>query len=803
MTQHLAHIKKNENGEILTAQTVSEHCRKTAEYAAQVMETAGLSAGAYLAALVHDCGKFTAKFQNYLINDAGSRGSVNHTFAGVRLILSRYHKPGEDPENFSDIVSELLALAAGSHHGLFDCVDERRRNGFQHRLSQEKSDYEEAVGNFFCFCAAPEELDRRFQASQEELAPILERICCMTGDDVSKEQYDEETAFYCGLLSRLLLSAVIEGDRRDTAEFMNGTIFPSQKSLPIRKRMWRECLERVEQKLDRFPDKTDLDRARKTISDRARLAAENPGGIVRLNVPTGGGKTLTALRYALAHAQKYGKQCLIFTSPLLSILEQNAAVIREFIQDDSLVLEHHSNLVRTDSDSECLDNRELLTETWEAPIILTTLVQFLNTLFSGKTTAIRRFHSLCNSVIVIDEVQTVPTRMLSLFSLAVNFLAEICGATIVLCSATQPCMERLAHPLHTPIPELVPCSDEFREIFRRTSIENKGELSIEEIAGFAEELLNAHDSLLIVCNKKSEAENLFRRLEHPDRNAFPLSAAMCPAHRKDTLDALKASLSQKNKKTVCVSTQVIEAGVDISFACVIRFAAGMDSVIQAAGRCNRNGEAGPGVHAPVYLISCRKESLKRLPDIQKGKDATLELLCEWERRPEKYQNSLDSDKAVQYYYRALYRRIPKDHTDYPIGADAGGTLFSLLARNESFACEENVTDSFYFRQAFRSAGRRFEVFDQNTCDVIVPYQEGNELIKNLCSSRAEQDPSYLKALLEQAKPYSVSLFQYQIRQLEEEGFLVPLAGGATGLNGHYNKKTGFSLPEQNLEFLEV
>lgn len=802
MTQPLAHIKRSESGEILAVQTVSEHCRKTAEYAAQAVETAGLSAGAYLAGLVHDCGKLTAKFQDYLMNNTGPRGSVNHTFAGVRLILSRYHKPGEAPENFSDVVSELLALASGSHHGLFDCVDERRRSGFLHRLSQETIDYEEAIDSFFCFCASPEELDRRFLASQKELAPILERIRLMTGDDVSDEQYDEETAFYCGLLSRLLLSAVIEGDRRDTAEFMNDAFFPPQKNLPARKRTWSECLERVEQKLDRFPDQTGLDRARRTISDRARLAAEDPGGIVRLNVPTGGGKTLTSLRYALAHAQKYGKQRLIFTSPLLSILEQNAAVIREFIQDDSLILEHHSNLVRTDSDSECLDERELLTETWESPIIITTLVQLLNTLFSGKTTAIRRFHSLCHSVIVIDEVQTVPAKMLSLFSLAVNFLTEICGATIVLCSATQPCMERLAHPLHTPIPELVPCSDEFREVFRRTSLENKGEQSLEETAAFAEELLNKHDSLLIVCNKKSEAENLFHRLETPDRNLFPLSAAMCPAHRKDTLAALKASLSQKNRKTLCVSTQVIEAGVDISFACVIRFAAGMDSVIQAAGRCNRNGEAG--TCAPVYLISCQGETLKQLPDIQRGKDATLELLSEWERRPQEYSNSLDSDEAVQYYYRALYRRMAKGYTDYPIEPDAGGTLFSLLARNEYFPDAENAAGySFYFRQAFQSAGKKFEVFGQDTYDVIVSYREGAALIENLSGARAKHDLSYRKSLLDQAKLYSVSLFQYQIRQLEKEDALIPLAGGATGLNGHYDEKTGFSLSEQNLTFLEV
>lgn len=200
----------------------------------------------------------------------------------------------------------------------------------------------------------------------------------------------------------------------------------------------------METKLDQFPQDSPIDRARRAISDQCRQAAQQPGGVFRLNVPTGGGKTLSSLRFALAHARRHRKQRIIFTSPLLSILEQNAAVIRAYIQDDSLILEHHSNLVRTAEDGQKLDERELLTETWESPIILTTLVQLLNTLFSGKTTAIRRFHSLCGSVIVIDEVQTVPSKMLSLFSLAVNFLAEICGATVVLCPPPSPVPSRLS-----------------------------------------------------------------------------------------------------------------------------------------------------------------------------------------------------------------------------------------------------------------------------------------------------------------------------------------------------------------------
>ena len=291
--------------------------------------------------------------------------------------------------------------------------------------------------------------------------------------------------------------------------------------------LWGQCLDRVEEKLDRLPQTSPIAKARRAISAQCRQAAEQPGGVYRLNVPTGGGKTLSALRFALAHAKRHRKQRIIFTSPLLSILDQNSKEIRKYVGDDSLILEHHSNLIRIDEDPEEWDQRELLTEIWGAPIIITTLVQLLNTLFSGKTTAIRRFHALCGSVIIMDEVQTVPSKLLSLFSLAVNFLANICGATVVLCSATQPCIEQIKHPLRTPIPDLVPYSPELWTVFRRTDIQSVGTMTLEGIAQFALERMETVDSLLIVCNKKAQSEQLFGLLQGGDFSLFHLSASMC------------------------------------------------------------------------------------------------------------------------------------------------------------------------------------------------------------------------------------------------------------------------------------
>lgn len=795
MENLLAHIRKDLSGETIATQTVSQHCHGAAKYAAQALKPVYLSASGYLSGLVHDAGKCTACFQNYLINQIGQKGSVNHTFAGVRLLLERYFST--DAEDFSGVVSELLALASGGHHGLFDCVDERRKNGFQYRLTKADTGYDEAAENFFLFCTSREELDQQFQAAQQELTPVLEHICAMTGEEASDERYNQETAFYSGLLARLLLSAVIEGDRRDTAIFMEGATFPPARSGEELEQLWSTLLTRMEEKLNTLPLKTPIDQARHTISSQCRQAAEQPGGVLRLNVPTGGGKTLSGLRFALAHAHRHRKQRIIFTAPLLSILDQNAKEIRKYIQDDSLILEHHSNLIPIEENDQQLDERELLTETWEAPIIITTLVQLLNTLFSGKTTCIRRFHSLCNSVIVIDEVQTVPSKMLSLFSLAINFLSEICGATIVLCSATQPCTEQIEHPIHSPIPDIVPYNPVIWEVFRRTDIQSIGTMSLEQISDFALKTLDSADSLLIVCNKKSQAEHLYRLLKEGNFALFSLSADMCVAHRRDTLDKLQSALDQHGKKTVCVSTQVIEAGVNISFASVIRLMAGMDSVVQAAGRCNRGGEAGPGVLAPVYLVECQQENLSRLPDIQLGKDAAQELIAEFTAHPEQFQQRLDSDTSIGYYYRTLYRREPAGHHDYSVKDHP--PLFSLLSMNSQYAQER----PYYFNQAFRLAGTLFQVFEENTTDVVVPYENGNTLISDLCSEKAQRDPAYLRSLLEEAKPYTVSLYQYQIDRLNEEHSLISLQGGTLGLIGHYHTETGFSLEESNLDFLEV
>lgn len=777
----LAHIRGSEHSE--SRQTAADHCRNTGANAGRCLSCIGLERTGILLGMVHDCGKFKEEFLQYLLNPGGIRGAVNHTFAGCRLLLERYHGESSDPMQW--LTAELLAFAVGSHHGLFDCVDENRDSGFLHRMNKANIGYPESKRNFLEQCVSGKELDRLFAAAHLELTAVYEKLSC---------EDPNEACFQTGLLARLLLSALIEGDRRDTAEFMSG-IAPGPEPDDLQA-FWRSYLTRVEEKLDRFPTDTAICRARREISDRCRAFAERGSGIYRLNVPTGGGKTLSSLRYALAHAGKWGKRRIIFTAPLLSILEQNAAVVREFIGDDRIVLEHHSNVVHTEEGRD-LDQRELAVESWSAPVIITTLVQLLNTLFEGKTTAIRRFQSLCNSVIVIDEVQTVPPKMLSLFNQAIDFLAKVCGTTVLLCSATQPYLEKTAHPLTSAVLDMIPHENPLWEPFRRTVITDAGGKTLEEIAEFAMDELEQVQSLLVVCNRKDEAAYLFTQLRDQADFACHLSASMCTAHRREVLAELNSMLDS-GKRCLCVATQVIEAGVDISFARVIRLAAGMDSVIQAAGRCNRHGESAEPV--PVYVVSCQGEDLGKLREIRAAKKATESLLDVYRRTPGRFDDDLSSDKAIRTYYQKLYNDMSMNYQDYAIEKPKT-TLFELLSCNTKF-CDEDTPGygQFYLNQAFKLAGSRFQVFDSDTRDLVAPYGAGRELIAEL-TGMDRPDPAFLSSWERRARPYTVAAYDWQLKQLGNA--VTEHAGVAILADGFYDEDTGLRLRSKETDFLEV
>ena len=790
---YLAHIRSESDGTQFY-QTAAEHCRSTAERSGHYLEDCSLDKPAYLAGLLHDMGKFKKEFQEYLLYGKGSRGSIVHTFAGAKYLLDTYrrnHLNDNSGDDATDITAEIIAYAIAAHHGLFDLENGTGVNGFRHRQNANGIHFSESRDAFFSECACPKEIESLVKEASNQIGNVIEKIFSITDGKTP----EEDTAFCMGMLERLILSALIDSDRTDTAAFMSGGGI-ADTTIPD----WSTSLYRVERKLNELPTEKPIEKARKRISELCREFSEKPEGVFRLCVPTGGGKTLSSLRYALAHAAKWNKRRIIFTAPLLTILEQNASVIRNFIRDDRLILEHHSNVILDSEESENVTNLNTMIDSWDAPIIITTLVQLLNTMFDGSTSSVRRFHRLVNSIIVIDEAQTVPLKLLSLFNLTLNFLTNICRATVVLCSATQPYLKAVEHPLNTTIKDIVPYDSELWRVFKRTELIDGGTCKLSEVPRFASKIINQTDSLLIVCNKKAEAEYIYKNLKYAESSScsfFYLSAAMCTEHRKKRLKELYESLAQNRKKTICVSTQVIEAGVDISFGAVIRLAAGMDSIIQSAGRCNRNAESD--LLAPVYILRIIDEDLSTLTEIKRGKDSTIALLEELRNENPENKTEIDSINAIDTYFRILYSSLANRATEFPTRGD---TLYNLLSRNKNYS---NPNVEFYYQQAFKTAGDRFKVFDEKSIDVIVPYQKGEELIKDLYSLEPNYDYRFVKHLITESKKYTVSLFEYQRRKIEAEGGLDWLCNGSIAVinKQYYDIETGLTLKEKMMEFQEV
>ena len=791
--EYPAHIRKVDGKKYI--QTVEEHCHGVAEIAAELLRDIGLEKTAYLAGMVHDLGKFSENFKNYIEKAADGekvqRGSVNHTFAGVRFLLEKHSD--EQLSGFSDIVLEILAYAVGAHHGLFDCVDDNNNNGFTKRIQKEGIDYLNAAQEFLKICCSKQDIEDLLKQSEKEFFPVFNEIEKLADNADAKIQNTQIT-FYIGFLARLILSAIIEADRSDTSQFMNGY---SEKTVKNISEIWINCIKNVEQKLSTMPLDKPINKTRAQISALCAEAGNLESGIYRLNLPTGAGKTLTSLRYALHHALAHNKKRIIFTMPLLSIIEQNAGIIHDYIGNEELILEHHSNIVETDENDE-LDKRELLVESWDVPIIITTMVQMLNTLFAGKTANIRRMQALCNSIIVIDEVQTVPDKMLSLFNLALNFLAKICNATIILCSATQPCFEKTMYPLDKSVKDLITLTKEQETVFKRVRLEYKGEMDCEELADFAAGILEENNSLLLVCNTKNEAAVMFNLLcsKIKDVKAFHISAGMCTAHRKETIKEMQEALENKQQKVLCVSTQVIEAGVDVSFARVIRLLAGMDNIVQATGRENRNREFD-GI-APGYIVRLKGEFLKGLSEIEDAKNAAADLLVKYRNNPQIYDD-LMSAKAVNEYYKSLYENVKSGYHDFYIES-VRDSILNLMS------CNENVDsgkipeyNKYFMHQALKTAGGLFTVFDESSIDIIVPYDRGKEIIQKIFAV-GDKDYEKLKAILKEAKLYTVSLFKYQKIKLEEQGALifVPSAGVYILQDGYYDELTGLNLNQSEL-----
>jgi len=770
----IAHIR--DNGEL---QTVEAHNIETAKIAATHAKSVRLTSTSRLVSLLHDLGKLTQRFDIYIKSAAEDpcsvrRGEVNHSSAGGKYVHENYF----DGDSYDKLAAQILSTAIFSHHGNMDCLTPDGMDQYSSRaFPQKEIFYDEALYNAKAFLSE-NQIDRLFHEAKGELLVIFEDLKQMAMQmSENQDLIGENFHFLIACLERFIQSLLIDADRTNTAEFMNGGPLVNELTKEGCLELWQRFQDRLDQQLQSFGQQKakskkqeEIQQLRNKMSEECFKFAPKPTGIYCLAIPTGGGKTLSALRFALEHAQIHKKTKIVYIAPYLSILEQNAKVIRELCKEDEYILEHHSNVVQeseqeNEDENVQPDRYKILTQAWSSPVILTTMVQFLNTLFSGESQSIRRMHQLKDAVIILDEVQSIPLKCTHMFNAAMNFLSKCCNTTVVLCSATQPLFGRVERRIlyNQPI-DIIQNPMEYALGFKRVKIEDctiSGGYDCEKLVDFVLEKLNRN--LLIVLNTKKAVKKFHDALKKhapPGVCLVQLTTYMCPEHRSDKIKELRNCM--KAQRVICISTQLIEAGVDISFENVIRSLAGLDNIVQAAGRCNRNGETDLQM---VYIINFNEENLSSLIEIKKAGNVMQMLLKEYDHNPEYFQTDLLSEKSLHRYYDKYFWE-QKGEMDY-IEKDAGSTLFKLLSLNDvgrmAYSERNGKQTELVLGQAFAYTGRKFEVIGNQTIGLIVPYRDAKESIRKIQGSH---DLKVVYQELKKLQRYTVNLYRDDQRYKE-------------------------------------
>lgn len=784
----IAHVREKDN----EVQTLESHLLGVAGLSKQTATKMGMSEAGELIGLLHDLGKYSQQFQQYIgsatgcinpdeddyVDAKGLKGTIDHSTAGAQAIWDELSKQGQS----QSITAQILALCIASHHsGLIDCIEATPKATVWDKFSGRMKKPEDRAHLQEVLSKMDEDIRQRFRQLIE--SPTLHTSVINTLVDINKKNQGSAltVSFKQGLLIRLLFSCLIDADRVDTADFENPVA--AQKRLKGRYARFDTLIDRLEAKLTSFTADTDVNKIRKQISDHCLQRASSKPGIFTLSVPTGGGKTLASLRFALNHAREHELDRIIYIIPFTSIIDQNAEETRKILEpqgcgdEGNIVLEHHSNL----TPEEQTWKTKILSENWDAPVVYTTMVQFLETLFGSGTRGARRMHQLSKSVLIFDEIQTLPINCVHLFNNAIHFLVDHCGSSVVLCTATQPLLNAV-DPKKGRI-ELAPDSEmmpKVKELFadlRRVEVidqQKPGGWSFDEVADLAIEEITQCGSCLVIVNTKKAAQKIFELCQSQmDNNIFHLSTSMCPAHRKAILSQVRRLLDA-DEDVLCISTQLIEAGVDVDFGAVIRFTAGLDSIAQAAGRCNRNGKRrnpdGSLKKGRVSIVNPADENLDMLPSIKEGKQITERLLGEFKDSPERFdQGDLIGPTAMQWYFRYYFFERQAEMT-YPVNAIGwDDNLLGLLSSNEklvqAYGRVNKTKPAIYFKQSFMTAAKAFKAIDAPTRGILVPYdQRGNEIITALC---AAYEPDKQFALLREAQQYTVNIFPNLLTALDE------------------------------------
>ena len=683
----LAHGATDEHPE---GQSIEAHLKGTGELAETFAAEFGAAANGKLCGLAHDIGKYSDEFQLRL------RGGkkVDHATAGAI-------------ECFKIKAAFEAVCVIGHHSGLpnvghKDADTTESQTFFGRKLRAEQGGIPDYRKNWNGHIALPQDY---FRPSGRGFA----------------------TAFYI----RMLYSCLVDADYIDTETFMNGDAGRGNY----------EPLSALCDKLTAYISKwnnptREIDILRQKILNSCIEKASAPRGIFSLTVPTGGGKTVASMAFALNHAAANSMKRIIYVIPYTSIIEQNAKVFRDILGQENVV-EHHSSVsyeLSENADEPGYRNA-LATENWDAPVIVTTAVQFFESLYANRSSKCRKLHNIANSVIIFDEAQMIPSNNLRPCVAAIAELVRAYNATAVLCTATQPAIDEmlLEYSKKESVVELCPDVDGMFEKFRRTSFEKEGRLTTDELVS----RLESQQQVLCIVNTRKFAQEVYEAL--PSEGRFHLSTLMCPVHRKQKLDEIRERL-KSGKTCRVVSTSLIEAGVDVDFPRVFREMAGLDSILQAAGRCNREGKRS--AESSIVTVFESENKVNKL--IAVNRDAAEETVRDWTQP--------NTTSTIERYFKA-YR-------DFLRNDDKSGVIT---------ASEKGISGCGL---PFEWIAKEFKLIDQNTFTVYISVGEGKELISRLREGERSRE------LYRKAGMYSVSIYENHFNALINAGAAEPFGDDA-------------------------
>ena len=670
----ISHI--NNSGAI---QTNEEHQRGVAQRAERFAAEFGMGDLARLMGLLHDKGKEQTEWQKYI--QGTTTTGPNHAYVGAIIAQRQYPQ-----------IAPLIAQPiAGHHRGLYDYWD---------YIEETKREIPKDV-------TIDSVISYKF--------PKLPKM----------EPYDLHH------LVRMLFSCLVDADSLDTEAFMN----PEQAKQRGCHTSMQELLVTLEKHIEGLkanaPD-TEVNHLRNYVQEQCVRESQGEVEFYSLTVPTGGGKTLASVLWALHHTVRNHLQRIIIAIPYTSIIVQTAATLKRIFGEDN-VLEHHSNVNPEDiKDKELRERLQLATENWDYPVIVTTNVQLFESLFSNKRSDCRKLHNIAKSVIILDEVQTLPLGFYKPIVNTLDTLKRVFGTSVLFTTASQPILsgrieganQMVSFNSLQSIHEIIPQEAQLHDKLRRVELQfMDGAKSYDEIA--AE--LAKHQRVLCIVNTRRDAKELFERLPK-EGICLHLSRMMCPVHVSATIEQIKETLTAQNNQPIrVIATQLIEAGVDIDFPVVFRQEAGLDSILQAAGRCNREGKQGI---CSTYVFSLGKEHPLPTGFISQTNNARLNM----GRR-----NDWFAPEAMTSYFMQLLARI--DNFDEKL-------IQKLLYKPE---CE------------FEEAARQFHLIDDQTTSVIINWNGSIDLYQQLI----KQGPSY--SLMKKLAQYSVNIRKRDFDKLQSMG----------------------------------